>query len=560
MIESLAGNFIGEIAGAGDAFTLARSEDLIPRMFTKLINEFCKTISFIGKTWWLWLIVLVVNGCERPDPEVTIISQGVDPTTLPIEEVQEGDGTVRFIPPTPQVFGSPTPLPTYLGTPTPNPISQAESGLSGNFSIHTVSVGETLGQIALEYNTTVEELVDLNDLEDVNVLAVGQELQVPGGDLNFSPSFKLIPDSEFVFGPTAKDFDVTQFVAQYGGYLLSYFDEVEGRQLNGTEVVQLVAERQSINPRILLAIIEHKTGWVVHSSGQVDDYPLGFVKQGYEGLYQQLSWAANIASLGFYGRSEGGYHSFDLASGEKIFFAPDINDGTAGLQVLFASFPTTSYQSWLADIGSDGIFATYSRLFGNPFAYTFEPIVPENLTQPSFELPWSEGEKWYFTGGPHGGWANGTAWAALDFAPPEDQLGCYQSDAWVTAMVDGLVTRSDFGAVVIDIDADGYAGTGWSLSYLHLASDGRVPVGSFVRAGDAIGHPSCEGGFSNGTHVHIARTYNGRWISADGELPFIIDGWVAQGLGREYDGMLIKGDTVKEACECREEINEILAE
>jgi hypothetical protein len=57
----------------------------------------------------------------------------------------------------------------------------------------------------------------------------------------------------------------------------------------------------------------------------------------------------------------------------------------------------------------------------------------------------------------------------------------------------------------------------------------------------------------------VARAYNGRWISADGEIPLTMDGWISQGLGSEYDGLLVKGDQVKEACECREEINAITA-
>jgi murein DD-endopeptidase MepM/ murein hydrolase activator NlpD len=124
-------------------------------------------------------------------------------------------------------------------------------------------------------------------------------------------------------------------------------------------------------------------------------------------------------------------------------------------------------------------------------------------------------------------------------------------------MVNGIVTRSDFGAVVVDLDGDSYAGTGWVVLYMHLESRDRVAVGTPVQVGDPLGHPSCEGGFSNGTHVHIARLYNGRWVSADGNLPFQIGGWQAQGLGREYDGLLVRGDVTKEACECREELNAI---
>ena len=74
-----------------------------------------------------------------------------------------------------------------------------------------------------------------------------------------------------------------------------------------------------------------------------------------------------------------------------------------------------------------------------------------------------------------------------------------------------------------------------------------VQAGTFIKAGERIGHPSCEGGFSDGTHAHFARRYNGEWIPADGNLPFILDGWVSAGTGQVYNGTLRKGDTVIEA-------------
>jgi hypothetical protein len=287
---------------------------------------------------------------------------------------------------------------------------------------------------------------------------------------------------------------------------------------------------------------------------------MGYFTNGYEGLYQQLSWAANQINMGYYGRAEGGIQTFDVGVERTIAFAPDINDGTAGVQYLFGALPDMGYGTWLEAVGESGFFATFSRLFGNPFAYTVDPLWPADLSQPALKLPFSNGQDWYFTGGPHGGWAGGSAWAALDFAPGTDQLGCYDSDYWITAMASGVVTKSDFGVVVVDLDGDGFAGTGWAVNYMHLATQDRIPVGTLVETGDQLGHPSCEGGYSNGTHVHLTRTYNGRWVAADGILPFEMAGWISQGLNREYDGLLVRGDVVKEACECREEGNTITGE
>jgi murein DD-endopeptidase MepM/ murein hydrolase activator NlpD len=319
----------------------------------------------------------------------------------------------------------------------------------------------------------------------------------------------------------AMGFEVGGVAAAYRGHLTTYTENVEGQVITGPEIVSLVAHRYSVNPRLLIALLEYRANWLTQPTPAETLYPLGYRVPGTEGLYKQLSWAANELNLGFYGRAEGGRHTFTLADGSQ---------------------------------------RTYDQLFGNPFAYTFDPLLPPGLTQPPFRFPWPLGETWYYTGGPHGGWASGSAWSALDFAPPGDQLGCYQDENWITAIADGVVTRSGFGAVVVDLDGDGFAGTGWAITYMHLETRDRIPAGTVVKTGDHLGHASCEGGFSTATHLHISRTYNGRWIAADGTIPFNMGGWVSQGQGVEYFGLFVRGEAVKEACECREEGNALLGE
>ena len=181
--------------------------------------------------------------------------------------------------------------------------------------------------------------------------------------------------------------------------------------------------------------------------------------------------------------------------------------------------------------------------------------MPPGLQQPHMQLPFESGREWAFTGGPHGGWGDGSAWAGLDFAPPGSGLGCVNSDAWVVAVADGMIVRSDQGAVMQDLDVngpnthDGQEQTGWVVLYMHIETRDRIPAGSYVRAGERIGHPSCEGGVSTGTHLHLARRYNGVWISADGNLPFVLEGWVSLGDGQEYDGFLQKNGKTVEAWE-----------
>jgi LysM repeat protein len=512
-------------------------------------------LRFIACVW----LLLALPACVRPGPRPDMAAAGT--ATAP-PAAATSDATLAA-PLTGQLG---TPIPDYAGQPTPDAAHyDIAPGTESSVGSHTVAAGETLGTIAQRYNTTVADLITLNGLTNPDVISVGQQLQVPGVEIQrvVGPEFKIVPDSELVYGPGAAGFDTRAFVTALGGRLVSHQEEVEGQSLDGPAIVQLVADRHSVNPRLLLAVLEHQAGWVTQANPPERANLLGYVgPTASPGLYVQLSWAANLLNLGFYGRADGGLRGFNLGETTQVTFAPTINHGTAGVQRFLGAVEGVTTDSWQRDAGRDGLFATYTRLFGNPFGYAHEPLLPAGLAAPALELPWAAGETWYFTGGPHGAWNSGSAWGALDFVPPGEQAGCITTDAWVTAMAPGVVVRSGHGAVVVDLDggdeaADGYAGTGWAVTSMHLETRDRIAAGTRVQTGDRLGHPSCEGGFSNGTHVHIVRSYNGRWISADGDMPFEMSGWLSSGAGAEYDGYLTRGDATKEACVCREDVNAV---
>ena len=80
-----------------------------------------------------------------------------------------------------------------------------------------------------------------------------------------------------------------------------------------------------------------------------------------------------------------------------------------------------------------------------------------------------------------------------------------------------------------------------------------------MKAGDPIGLPSCEGGKTTGTHIHIARKYNGEWMAASGAVPFDLEGWVAVNGNQAYQGQLVKFGKVVQACECSDQESQIEA-
>jgi len=101
--------------------------------------------------------------------------------------------------------------------------------------------------------------------------------------------------------------------------------------------------------------------------------------------------------------------------------------------------------------------------------------------------------------------------------------------------------------VILDLDGDGFEQTGWVLFYYHVADLDRIQPHVQVSVDDPIGHPSCEGGNATGTHVHLARKYNGEWIPADGPVPFTLSGWTVHNGERTYQGSLIKDGVIVQA-------------
>jgi LasA protease len=491
----------------------------------------------------------IVTACDRPaqeqssTPETTGAS---GPVQVPIPVSATPVITDTSIPtPSPAYPG------TYTGTPTPNPTPAGHSAGTGVES-YTVQSGQTLGWIALVFGCTVEEIVAVNGLSDADSIVAGQTLIIPVNATEFGPDLKLIPDSELVYSPAYIHFDLPGFVSAHGGYLANYTDEVEGRTVTGVEVVQLVSQRFSVGPRVLLALLELQSGWVTnpHPAAETLVYPLGHVQDYHEGLFQQLSWAAVRLNGGYYGWKRGDRGTVRLLDGTRVAIAPGINPGTAGLQNCLAELSTT-LDEWQSLIGPTGFLAIYERLFGNPFTYTVDPLIPSDLAQPELRLPWESGHIWYFTGGPHGGWGNDSGQAALDFVPRNESLGCAPSSEWVTAAASGLVLCSENGEVVIDLDGDGFEQSGWTLLYLHVYVQDRVEAGTYVQRGQRIGHPSCEGGFAEATHLHFARRYNGEWIPAgSGPTPMVLSGWITHEDEMPYDGTMTRGDEERIACEC----------
>jgi murein DD-endopeptidase MepM/ murein hydrolase activator NlpD len=461
--------------------------------------------------------------------------------------------------PTQPVFWTadpPTPIPTWTPeatfTPTSTPLPLTPTltlVLPTSYApiLYYSQPGDSLPVVATHFGVEASEITSQEILPETGLLLPDTPLIIPTRLGETTPAVQVMPDSEVVYSPSAMDFDIESYVTEAGGYLsTTYREYLSTGWNNGAQAVQRMAIENSINPRLLLALIEYESGWVNGQPSNLaqGDYPLGHVDINYRGFFHQMMWAVQELSNGYYGWRGGTLTELTFPDGTIIRLSPELNAGTVAIQYFFSK--TDNFLEWAQAIDQNvGFPALYAQMFGDAWgrAQAVEPLFPPELTaQLPLTLPFGIGQLWNLTGGPHAAWELQGAMAALDFAPGADEGGCVPSDSWIVASAAGHVVRSTRGVVVLDLDDDGHEQTGWDLLYLHVATKGRAPLGVWLDAGDLVGHPSCEGGIATGTHLHFARKYNGEWVLADGPLPFTLSGWVAHAGKKPYEGTLTKGD------------------
>lgn len=414
-------------------------------------------------------------------------------------------------------------------------------------NVYYAQAGDILLALARRYRTQPDQIVPPFPLDTETLIPAGIPLRIPPPEGEYSYRAALLPDSEVVYSPTAADFDFAAYIRNAGGYLSRHQEEVDGETLDGVEIVRRVALDTSINPRLLLAAIEYRRGWVTGGLQDAGDlvYPFGFGNAQYKGLYKELLLVTRQLTLGYYGWRSGALLEAEFADGSRVSAHPSLNAGTLALLNLLAKLETPQTLPEAA-YGVNGFTALYARMFGDPWARAaaIEPLFPPDLRPPELELPFQSGYTWSLTGGPHPAYGIGSAWGGVDFAPASGKPGCQVSPQWVTASASGWVVRSERGQVLQDLDGDGSEQTGWTLLYLHIAAQDRTPAGAYLETDERIGHPSCEGGVASGAHVHLARKYNGEWIAASPALPLVLSGWTVEAGERPYLGRLIKDGQV----------------
>jgi murein DD-endopeptidase MepM/ murein hydrolase activator NlpD len=508
------------------------------------------TISACGTSPSLWGVAPTPTPyASQAAPQTDPFAGSEDPIIFPTSTVPPFIETKNAVTP------SATPTEKSIAkTPseTPAPLNDAAPFL------YYAQSGDMLPAVAERFNVDETEIISDADLSKTTLIDPGTLLVIPNRiNEATTPNIQLLPDAEFVYSAAALDFDTETYVKEQGGYLSSFNDYLgSSGKIAGYDAIDRLAIENSVNPRLLLALLEYEARWV---RGQPIDilhteFPMGFNDYRYKGMSVQMTWAINTMSIAYYGWRAGTITHLEFPEGTKLRLDPRLNAGTVAIQYLFSKLHSQS--QWSQIINPDSGFpALYIEMFGDPWAKAalVGSIFPPGLIQPPLVLPFEPGVVWSFTGGPHNGWGqispniygrSHSIFSAIDFAPAAAKSGCIPTNTWVVASAPGLVVRSENGVVMVDLDGDGYEQTGWNLLYLHLATKDRVPAGTYIETNDRIGHASCEGGVSTGTHLHFARKFNGEWVTADGPIPFVLSGWRVIAGDEPYKGQLVNGDQV----------------
>jgi hypothetical protein len=326
----------------------------------------------------------------------------------------------------------------------------------------------------------------------------------------------LISDRLFLYSDSVQDFDVQAFLDTLPGPLKNYSEQLDGETMSAAEIVRFNAIRYGINPQVILVLLEARNGILTDFNSEVPTESA-----------QELTGETEPSLYNFIARTAAGllrsydarrYHEEDnqvtFSNGESTVLPIDLNPGTYAVQVALAQvLPQHEWERWVK--GTDAAFRQrYSLWFGDSLSGLADSPAAQSSLPDGYILPFTVGETWYYTSGPHNysggvvGCSSGAGcprpWSSIDIAPPEVTAcpgGAYPANRWIVAAKGGTVVQSSQALVVID------HGDGWRTYYSHVASTDRVQQAATVNQGQPIGHPSCEtepGGSTSGVHVHFA--------------------------------------------------------
>lgn len=352
----------------------------------------------------------------------------------------------------------------------------------------------------------------------------------------------ILSDEQFVSGPLRGELAITAFLEAQDSFMADMpLEPVVGHEMPAGPALALLAEGHTISPAVLLTVAENRYGVLSRSEPPISR----------EGLSAWIRQSTAALSRWFYDYYYGGGVPFAAPPDGPAVTLHAGNAATYALRAFFLARvveggdPQQQLVAWEAEIA-----ALYERYFGLPLdgrLHARHPSPADWDALPVLKLPWTAGDVWYYTGGPHHfDGSERRPRSGVDFQPA-GVYGCrpdVAADHWVAAAAAGRTVDYQSGWVKLDHDGDGDAQTGWQTVYGHVAQ--RPGDGVWVEEGGRLGHPACRGGFTSGLHLHFGVKFENVWqpITA-----VTLSGWsIHEGEGGYEGAMTRPGSAERLAC------------
>ncbi|KPH63226.1 M23 family metallopeptidase [Pseudoalteromonas porphyrae] len=353
----------------------------------------------------------------------------------------------------------------------------------------------------------------------VSVLGISSVVSAKGhghADFSFSEqsikSLKLnslvaVDDTQFVFNNTLLNEDWDSFFTLYAPAL----NEKK-------ELILHWAGYASINPKIILALIEQQSGLLSNLDADINKPLRGLSdKQGFDA---QIEDVVTKLAQRFYA-----YKQWQdvQSTGIEITRNASISSSTAATAALVSVLAKRSKLTLDKDEVSNSksaitvFLTTFDSLFPDSYAQLQTPSIhavqnnDTRLAAASFSmnLPWPSG--YWYSGGAHSNTGSGYPYSSLDFNNGSGGWG--SNTPYVQAAHGGTVTR--FSSCNIRVThSSGYSTSYYHMSNLQYNSGDYVQPGAWLgRYANSKGQALCEGGQSSGPHVHFTLLYNGQQVS-----------------------------------------------
>jgi LasA protease len=352
------------------------------------------------------------------------------------------------------------------------------------------------------------------------------------------PILPIIADGQFVWGPNVGNFNVARYLERRSSPLLAYAPDIE-----------VWAAYTSINPKVLLTILELRNQWITEISSEWDESE---ILDEIEAVSMELATNFYDHMYAWGIRSDEGskksltFPSFEFDDSGVIQINPESSSGSFAIASALSEVEEqNTWENLVSPKSPVSFSAVFSQLFPDTdlLDESNNLVPPGTLPDDFLQLPFPLGADWTF---------NGThSWHGGDIGPDRSSMdfstnwprGSNLPDHYTVASHDGFGYVYAPSRTSLPCWAEIYyemaPGQMWSTSYYHLLNLGAPGDRGWMVRNQAVGKIGvevCNGGFASSAHVHFTLRYNGAFYDLD-EVK--LSGWsVHSGSDPYYSGYL----------------------